>query len=76
MRPPIRPLLAIVAIGVAAALVLSACSTSGSGSAPGSLTLYSGRNEDLVQGSSTSSPRRPASRSSSAPATAASWPPS
>ena len=49
MRPPIRPLLAIAAIGLAAALVLSACST-GSGSDSGSLTLYSGRNEDLVKG--------------------------
>ncbi len=49
MRPPIRPLLAIAAIGLAAALVLSACSTS-SGSDSGSLTLYSGRNEDLVKG--------------------------
>jgi len=50
MRPPIRPLLAIAAIGVAVALLASACSTSGSGSGAGSLTLYSGRNEDLVKG--------------------------
>ncbi len=51
MRPPFRPLLAIVAIGVATTLVLSACSTSGSGgSGSESLTLYSGRNEALVQG--------------------------
>lgn len=48
MRPPFRPLLVLATIGVALAVGLSACSTSGGD--PDTLTLYSGRNQDLVEG--------------------------
>ena len=48
MRRPIRPFLLAVAVLAAFAAVVSACGSSSSSS--DTLTLYSGRNEDLVKG--------------------------
>jgi iron(III) transport system substrate-binding protein len=47
MRRSLRPILTVASLLVAAALVLGACS---SGGGDNSLTVYSGRNEDLVRG--------------------------
>ena len=74
MRPPFRPLLAIAAIGVAAALVLSACGTSGSGSGSESLTLYSEPQRGPGRGDPRSVHRGDRHRDRvPLPATAASW---